>query len=246
MKRILKNLGLMKRVGLLFIILLLPILTHAQLSEVLDNAKVISLINAGLGESILLSKIRSSKVMLDASERALVELKNAGASDAVIVALIERSAAFGSMSNGPRDGYVELPSGTELKVITKEKLSGKKLSVGQRINLEVAENLVLAGKVVVFRGVLVTATVSDARKPGMMGRSGRLSFVFESTTGVDGQTIKLRGAKSGKDGDSFGATYTMVAIFGAPGLLKHGRNSSVKPGTVFTAYTDESKFIKAF
>jgi len=220
--------------------------TYSQSNlETLDNGKVISLVAAGITDSILIPKIRASRVFLDASENALVEMKRAGVSDAVVVALFERASVYGFISSSPREAYSELPAGTEVKILTKKKISGKKAKDGQRVELEVAEDVVSPdGRIAISKGAAVSAVVSDARKPGFVGRGGRLSLYLESTTAVDGLPVRLRGAKSGVGGDNFGSMYTMSILLGPAGLLRRGENAKIKPGTIFTAFVDETRFVR--
>ena len=216
----------------------------SQPSETINNTKLVELVAAGLGDSVLIPKIKSSRIIIDASEAALLKLKSAGVSDAVIVAMLERAAVDGYISNGGDLDRLELPSGTEVKIVTIEKISGKKVTEGQALTLKMAEDVTIGGKVVIRKDTPVAAVVTRAKKPGMAGRGGSLSLVLESTTTVDGQTIKLRAAKSGQGGDNFGTAFTLSYIMGI-GLLIPGKNAQIKAGTVFTAYTDERKFISA-
>jgi putative component of membrane protein insertase Oxa1/YidC/SpoIIIJ protein YidD len=48
---------------------------------------VIALVQAGLSEQIIISKMRTSKCRFDTSTNALIQLKNAGASDGVMLAI---------------------------------------------------------------------------------------------------------------------------------------------------------------
>lgn len=61
-------------------------------AEVLDNAKVISLLGLGLGDEAVIAKIKASDGNYDISTDALVALKNAGASGPVIAAVIDSSS----------------------------------------------------------------------------------------------------------------------------------------------------------
>jgi hypothetical protein len=55
----------------------------------LSNKDVAELVKAGLSESIIVSKIKNSQCGFDTSSNALIELKNAGASENIILAVIE-------------------------------------------------------------------------------------------------------------------------------------------------------------
>ena len=61
---------------------LLLCLTAAAQTETLTNSNVIEMAKAGLGEDIVLNKIRTADGNYDVSATALIELKKAGISDA--------------------------------------------------------------------------------------------------------------------------------------------------------------------
>ncbi len=216
----------------------------AQNLESLDNEKVIKLVRAGFGDVVLISKIRQSRVMLNASESALLDLKAAGVSDQVIVELITRTKSSGFLANGPVTDYLVIEYGTEVKVITRERLTSKNLKIGQQLELEVAEDLKIEGNTVIMKGALVSAVVVDARKSGRMGRSGRLAVYIESTTLTNGEAIRLRAGKGGRDGDNMRSMMALTVLFGAPGLLIKGTNGQVPANSIILAQIDETKYVK--
>jgi tetratricopeptide (TPR) repeat protein len=73
-------------------VLFLPIAPGAFAAEVLTNDAVVSMVKAGLGDAIVLDKIKTSQGQFDLSTPGLVRLKESGVSDAVIKAMIEASA----------------------------------------------------------------------------------------------------------------------------------------------------------
>jgi hypothetical protein len=221
--------------------LLLSIVAPGQ-TETINNQRVIELVAAGIGDSVLIPKIRTSRVIMDASQAGLLKLKAAGVSDDAVVAMMERAAANGFMSNTYGDDRVELPAGTEITIETVEKVSGRKVTEGQVLIFRTAEDVIVGGQTLISKNAPVLAVVSKAKSPGMAGRSGQLSVMLESTTSTDGQTIKLRAAKNGRGGDNFGTAFTLSYIMGI-GLLIPGKNAEIKAGTVFTAFTDETNFI---
>lgn len=223
---------------------LLTVAAVSQRSEVINNDRIIELVALGIGDPVLIPKINSSKIVIDASEAGLLKLKSAGVSDAVVLALMHRAAINGYIMNGGDINRIELPSGTEINITTVEKISGRKVTEGQVLTFKTAGAVVIGGKTVIAKDTPVLAVVSKARKPGMTGRGGELSVVLQSTLSVDGQTVKLRAAKSGRGGDNFGTAYTLSYIMGI-GLLIPGKNAEIKAGTTFAALTEESRFIAA-
>jgi hypothetical protein len=71
--------------------------TAVQSAPSASNAEIIRMLQAALPESVILGKIRSTPQKFDTSADALIQLKQAGASEAVLTAIVE---ATGSQS-GP-------------------------------------------------------------------------------------------------------------------------------------------------
>lgn len=64
----------------------------AQNKETLGNETIMRMVKAGLGEDVIISKIKDSKTNFDLSTDGLIELKGGGVSDAVISAMQNPSA----------------------------------------------------------------------------------------------------------------------------------------------------------
>lgn len=76
-------------------ILLLTFTAYAQPKrEVLTNDKVVELSKLGLGDEIVVAKIRQSECRCDTSMAALQKLKAAGVSQKVIMAMLDTTAGF--------------------------------------------------------------------------------------------------------------------------------------------------------
>jgi tetratricopeptide (TPR) repeat protein len=73
-------------------VLFLLIAPGAFAAEVLTNDAVVSMVKAGLGDAIILDKIKTSQGQFDLSTPGLVRLKESGVSDAVIKGMMEASA----------------------------------------------------------------------------------------------------------------------------------------------------------
>ena len=79
--------------GILWLfVLFLLIVPNAFAAEVLTNDGVVAMVKAGLGDEVVISKIKTSQGQFDLSAQGLVQLKESGASDAVIKSMIEASA----------------------------------------------------------------------------------------------------------------------------------------------------------
>lgn len=85
--------------------------------ESITNSEVIEMVRGGLGEEIVVAKIRKSQANFDLSAVALVELKKAGVSDSIILLMMEKSdesqqapaASVQTFSESAGDNSVEKP-----------------------------------------------------------------------------------------------------------------------------------------
>ena len=66
---------------------------QSQPAESLNNQTIIALVNAGLGSQSVIAKIKASAGSYDTSTDALIKLKQANVPDAVIAAMLDRSAS---------------------------------------------------------------------------------------------------------------------------------------------------------
>jgi hypothetical protein len=97
--------------SLLALMLCLAFVGHVNAqNEVMTNDEVITLAKAGLSQSIIIGKIRTSKSNFDLSTDSLIKLKQAGISDDIVAAMLEAksgrstaAAAGESMSGDPND-----------------------------------------------------------------------------------------------------------------------------------------------
>lgn len=135
-------------------------------------------------------------------------------------------------------GRLTLKEGTEVKLKFLDALSSKTATEGDPVNLELDEPLKVGDVVVVKPGAKAVGEVTNAKKAGMMGRAGDLSIRLDHLV-ADDTRVKLRGSK-GKEGEGKeGTAVALTVLFGPIGLIKHGKNVEVKPGTPLTAYVDE-------
>jgi hypothetical protein len=66
-----------------------------EAAEVLTNDAIVRMVKAGLGEELILSKIKTSAGQYDLTTNALIKLKTAGASDTIIQAMMGAPSAAG-------------------------------------------------------------------------------------------------------------------------------------------------------
>jgi len=115
----------------------------------------------------------------------------------------------------PAGGSV-LRVGAEVPLKLSEELTtkGKKLKTGYRFHLEVAENVLVDGHVVIPAGTPAFGEVTDVRNKGMWGKSGHLNARVLYAL-VNGRQIRLTG-----NFDDKGVTGTAGVVGG--GLIRTG------------------------
>ena len=101
-----------------------------------------------------------------------------------------------------------LRAGTPVPVALSEFLTtkGKSLKVGRRVQLEVAQDVLLNGRVVIPARSPVEGVLTHVRNKGMWGKSGAIQLQINSVN-INGTTIRLKG-----DMDSRGETGTAGVV----------------------------------
>lgn len=81
-----------------------------EAAEVLTNDAIVSMVKAGLGEELILSKIKTSTGQYDLTTNALIKLKTAGVSDKIIQAMMGVPSAAGpAVAPAPPAAPVAMP-----------------------------------------------------------------------------------------------------------------------------------------
>jgi hypothetical protein len=101
-----------------------------------------------------------------------------------------------------------LRAGTPVPVVLSEALTtkGKTLKVGQRVQLEVAQDVLLGGQVVIPARSPVEGVLTEVRNKGMWGKSGGIHLAVKSVN-INGVNIRLKGEM-----DSRGETGTAGVV----------------------------------
>ena len=111
--------------------------------------------------------------------------------------------------------------------------------------------------VVVERGAMAIATVTEAHPKRRMGRAGKLNMNIDYVRLVSGEKVLLRAVKGGSGGNHIAAitgamVATSIVFFPAAPLFLfiHGKDITIPKGTEITAYVaadtplDSGKFNK--
>lgn len=156
------------------------------------------------------------------------------------------------MSSQAVAGDIRIADGTKVSVRLMERVSSESAHVGDVVNLEVAEDLMVDGVVVVKQGTPAKGKVSEAQAKRRMGRAGRLAFLITETKSADGRIIRLRSTQSA-EGESHVTgvvvTTTVVAVLvpvAAPFMLmRHGQEIGAAEGTRYDTFVDGDHVVRA-
>jgi len=140
---------------------------------------------------------------------------------------------------GQQNGLV-LRAGTAvpLKTVTELTTKGKKLKVGQRFDLEVAEPVMIAGKTVIPVGSRAVGEITTVRNKGMWGKSGNIDARILYVQANDRQ-IRLSGALNDKGTTGTAGVVGAVALVPVAGFFMTGTSAVIAPGTAVVGYLDE-------
>lgn len=134
-----------------------------------------------------------------------------------------------------------LRTGTEVPLRLSEELTtkGKKLRVGQRFHMEVAEDVKVQGVTVIPVGAPAVGEISDVRNKGMWGKSGHLAGRMLYVT-VNGRQIRLSGAFDDKGvAGGVGAVAVSAIVFLPAGFFMTGTSARLPAGTSVKGFIDE-------
>lgn len=115
---------------------------------------------------------------------------------------------------------------------------GKKLRVGQRFQLEVAEAITLDGQTVIPAGSPATGEITDVRNKGMWGKSGRINARVLYLR-ANGRQIRLTGQVDDKGVTGTVGVVAAVALVPVVGFFTTGTSAKIPLGAPVTAFLDE-------
>jgi hypothetical protein len=138
-----------------------------------------------------------------------------------------------------------LEDGTPIKLRLTRNLSSADATTGDRVDFEVLEDVKVKDVIVVPRGGLALATITDAQHKRRMARGGKLDVNIDDVRLIDGEKAPLRAVKEAKGGGHTGAMTgamigTAIVFFPAAPLFlfMHGKDITIPKGTEITAYVN--------
>lgn len=230
-----------------------------QQGGVLTNADVLMMLKMGLSAEVIIAKIKVSNCRFDTSPASLEELKNAKASDAIILAMMQPAAGApapattAAATTAAAPGVeTKIPDGTLMELELMSNISSKDAQEGDIINFAVVNPVVVNGVTIIEKGAPARARVAVAKKSGRWGKSGKLGWAMQDVLAVDGSRLAIRMEKK-LSGDSKGGTVatgvivTSLVFWPAAPLwgFKKGKEVSMPAGKRFEAFIHGDTSVKS-
>jgi hypothetical protein len=138
-----------------------------------------------------------------------------------------------------------LEDATPVRMRINRTISSADAHVGDTVDFEVLEDVRVNGLLVIAKGGLAFATVTEAQAKRRMARGGKLDINIDYVRLVDDEKAALRAVKAVQGGGHTGAmtgaiVATSLVFFPAAPffLFMHGKDISIPKGTEITAYAN--------
>ena len=245
----------MKFKGLALLITLAFLLvpqTSAQTRKPLTNDDIVNMTKQGFDPPLIVKAVETNATDFDVSAPALLSLKNSGVDSSVMEAMLSAqsskpSAAPDALHGAAADSSNSTCSfskgclireGTEVSLKFESDLNSKTAVDGDPVEFVLDNDLKIGETTLVKKGAHAMATVSNAKKAGMMGKGGELNIQLQYLIAGDNRVL-IRGTKGGEGDSKVGATVALTVIFGPIGLIKHGKNIDIPAGTPLVAFVQQ-------
>ena len=134
-------------------------------------------------------------------------------------------------------GLSILPQGTPVRLRLLQQLHSQENRTGDRFDLEVAEDVLLSGVVVIPRGSRATGEITRVRRKGMWGRSGRLETRLLSVS-ANGMTIPISGGVAERGDTGTAGVVASIVVLPVAGFFVTGTSAILPVGSGFNAHTE--------
>lgn len=138
-----------------------------------------------------------------------------------------------------------LPEGTPIRMRMNRTVSSADAQVGDNVDFETLDDVNLGEMVVIPKGSMAMATVTEAVPKRRMARGGKLGMNIDYVRLPSGGRLALRGVQQGKGGGHTGAmtgaiVATSIVFFPAAPffLFMHGKDMVIPKGHEVTVYTN--------
>ncbi len=163
---------------------------------------------------------------------------------------VQQSTGQRAQETGPTSNYTSakgfvLEEGTPVKLRINRTISSADAHTGDTVDFDVLEDVSVNGTLVIPKGGLALATVTEAQAKRRMARGGKLDINIDYVKLLSSEKAPLRAVKDVKGGGHTGVMVggivaTAIVFFPAAPffLFMHGKDISIPKGTEVTAYVN--------
>ena len=145
-----------------------------------------------------------------------------------------------ALACSPAFAETKVPEGTEFPVRLEDAVSSKTAAEGDRFTISLEDDVKLPDGTVLKAGYRGVGEVIEARKSGMLGKTGKLNIRLVYLK-VGDQRIRLRASKGSQGEHNTGAQVVtgvlLFPIWPVAALIK-GKSTQINKGTRLTAFAD--------
>lgn len=123
-----------------------------------------------------------------------------------------------------------LRADTLVRMATVERLSSKRAHQGQRVDLEVTEDVLVDGQVVIRRGARAVGEVARVVEKGVMGKSGKLR-IRAMFIDLGGSRIRLDGEARDRGKSGAAPVVGAAVLIGVSGAFISGTSAVLPAGS---------------
>ncbi len=219
---------------------------HGQ-TQSLVNADVVKLVQAGLGEAIILQTIKNApSTAFELSPDALISLKIAGVSEGILNEMLAQPTTShpATVTGTVVPTVLDVPDGTEIKLRLLTPASSATSRLEDSLRFEVVEDVKIGSVTIIQKSAEAKGRISEVKTNGSFGRSGKLSFSIDSVAALDGSSLPIRTIRQLKGDARVGTTVAAVALVGVFGGFVKGKNIDAPAGTEYTVFTDGARQVR--
>lgn len=130
-----------------------------------------------------------------------------------------------------------LRAGTEIRLRTLIELSSKDSRPGERFDLEVAEDVILNGQTVIPAGSRAVGEITEVKKKGMWGKSGKVDTRLLYVR-VGDQQLRITGQLGDKGKTGTAGVVGALAVVPVAGFFVTGTSGNLPRGTNAVGYLE--------
>jgi len=128
-----------------------------------------------------------------------------------------------------------LRAGTPVRLRLLNALTSKQAKTGQSFDLEVVDDVMVDGHIVIARGSSARGEVTFAKNKGNWGKSGKLDTQVVSVN-ANGNNIALRGTVAQKGDTGTVGVVAAIAFLPLAGFFVSGTSAELAAGTPYSGY----------